>query len=254
MSYRYNTMGRWGRMIYRKLLPSVPSQYTLGEVDDICAVRLVPREKLESYFTHCINLLRQVRGNDVGDYLEFGVFNGTSLGDAYLTAKKLHAPMRFFGFDAFEGLPPESEQEDAGVWKKGFYTCSFDQLQVCLKRKDIDPNDIHWVKGWYKETLTPALAVQQQINPGIVFIDCDTYSSSKSALDFLTPLIKKPVIISLDDWRLYDLDLKGEGEYRSFNEFLEANSHFETKEIGTYKRNARSFLITPKEIKGTRYL
>ncbi len=247
MSYRYNLIGRLGRIIYRKFLPSVPSPYTLGYVEDICAVRLVPTNKLQSYFTNCINILRKIKGNNIGDYLEFGVFNGTSLSDAYLTANKMNTPMRFFGFDAFEGLPAESEKEDDGVWGKGFYACSFDQLKECLRHKKINPDDIHWVKGWYKDTLNQTIVDKHQItNPGIVFIDCDTYSSSKSALDFLAPLIKQPVIISLDDWRLYDLDLKGEGEYRSFNEFIEANTHLRVTEIETYKRNARSFLIIPK--------
>lgn len=249
MSYRYSSIGKIGRKIYRKFLPSIPSSYTLGHVENICAVRLVPTEKLQSYFTNCINILHKLRGEDVGDYLEFGVFNGTSLSDAYLVSKKLnaHAQMRFFGFDAFEGLPEESEKEDKGVWKKGFYTCTFEQLQECLKGKGINSQDIQWVKGWYKDTLVPETAEKYQINnPGIVFIDCDTYSSSKSVLDFLAPLIKKPVIISLDDWRLYDLDLKGEGEYRSFNEFLELNPNFHTEEIMTYKRNARSFLVIPR--------
>lgn len=246
MNYRYNKLERFLKIIYRKLFPSVPSSYTLGKIDNICDVRLVPTEKLQSYFTNCINILRELKGDDIGDYLEFGVFNGTSLSDAYITSQKLNANMRFFGFDAFEGLPEESEKEDAGVWKKGFYTCSFEQLQECLKMKNINPDNINWVKGWYKDTLTSDTLDKYKIsNPGIVFIDCDTYSSSKSVLDFLTPIIKRPVIISLDDWRLYDLDIKGEGEYRSFNEFLEKNSTFKVKEIKTYKRNSRSFLIIP---------
>ena len=148
MSYRYNPISRLYRQIYRKFLPSVPSAYTLGQVDDICAVRFTPTEKLQEYFTDCINILRKLKGENIGDYLEFGVFNGASLSDVYLTAKKLGAQMKFFGFDAFEGLPADSEKEDVGVFKKGFYTCSFDQLGVCLNRKNINLDDITWVKGW----------------------------------------------------------------------------------------------------------
>jgi O-methyltransferase len=245
MNYRYNAVGRIGRRLYRALWPSVPSLYTSGPVEDICSIRFVPPKKFQKYFSDCIRILKEVRGEDIGDYLEFGVFNGGSLSDMYAAAKKEGVTTRFFGFDSFEGLPAESEDADDGAFKKGFYTCSFEDLQTCLRRNGVDSEEIIWIKGWYSDTLTPSLAAQYSFNPGIVLIDCDTYGSSKSTLDFLAPLITKPTIIALDDWRLYDLDLKGEGEYRSFNEFLENNSHLRAKEIGSYKRNSRSFLVTP---------
>ena len=247
MSYRYNPIQKLFIRFYRKFRPTINSPYTIGPVDDICAVQLVNPQKMQTYFTECISLLRKLRGKDIGDYLEFGVFNGTSLSNMYLAAKKSDMSiMRLFGFDAFEGLPPGSEKGDAGVFQQGFYTCSFPQLENCLQRKGISPKDIIWVKGWYKDTLNKGLATKYNINPGIILIDCDTYGSSKSVLDFLAPLIKKPVIVALDDWRLYDLDLKGEGEYKSFNEFVESNPNLQINEIDTYKRNSRSFLVVPK--------
>jgi hypothetical protein len=246
MSYRYGPVKKLLIKLWRKLRPSVDSPYTIGPVDDICAVQLVDPEKMQNFFADCINTLRSLRGDEIGDYLEFGVFNGTSLSNMYFAARRCGlSSMRLIGFDAFEGLPLESEKEDAGVFRKGFYTCSFSQSEECLLRKNINPDDITWVKGWYRDTLNQETAEKYNIKPGIVFIDCDTYSSSKSALDFIAPLIVDPVIISLDDWRLYSLDIKGGGEYKSFNEFLETNLHFRAKEIKTYKRNSRTFLITP---------
>ncbi len=245
-SYRYSWFQNLGIRIHRLLSPSINSPYTIGPVDDICSVYLVPPEKMQSFFEDCIKRLRALKGDDIGDYLEFGVFNGASLSSAYTALKRLNISNRVFGFDGFAGLPPESESEDDGVWKKGFYSCSFEQLEECLKRKGINPDEMYWVKGWYKDTLTPDTAKKHNItNPGIVFVDCDTYSSSKSVLDFVAPLIKRPVIICLDDWRLNDLDVKGLGEYKSFNEFLEVNTRFKAEEIPSYKRNSRSFLIIP---------
>ena len=88
---------------------------------------LVPAENLKSFFTSAIQKLQSIKGNHIGDYLEFGIFNGSSISSMYLTCKKLGLDsVRFFGFDAFEGLPASSENEDDGVWKKGFYACSFD--------------------------------------------------------------------------------------------------------------------------------
>jgi hypothetical protein len=231
--------------LYRKLRPSVNSPYTLGPVADICAVQLVYPSKLRAFFDNCIGILKRERGGEVGDYLEFGVFNGTSLSSMYRATKEAGlASTRFFGFDAFEGLPPGSEKGDAGVFKPGFYTCSYPQLEECLRKRQLDPQDFVFIKGWYNETLTSELKQKYHFAPGLIFIDCDTYDSSKVVLDFVAPLITQPTIISFDDWRLYDLDVKGEGEYRAFNEFIEANPRFKVKEIATYKRNARTFLVT----------
>ncbi|MCW1930511.1 MAG: TylF/MycF family methyltransferase [Candidatus Kerfeldbacteria bacterium] len=245
-TYRYSPLTRILKEIYRAWNPVPRSPWTAGEVADMCAVNLVPPETLVEFFTACVKRLRQLKGDNIGDYLEFGVFNGNSIGSMALVRKQMQLEsMRLFGFDAFEGLPAGSENEDDGVWKKGFYACSFEQLQECLRRRGVDTNDITWVKGWYTETLNPHTAEQHALNNfGIVFIDCDTYSSSKAVLDFLASRITRPLIICLDDWKLNDLDIKGMGEYKSFNEFLENNPRFHAQEIPSYNRKSKSFLIT----------
>ena len=120
-------------------------------------------------------------------------------------------------------------------------------MKECLRRRGVDPEDITWVCGWYDSMLTKETAKKYKLdNLGIVFVDCDTYSSSKSALDFIGPLITKPVIICFDDWKLNNLDLKGMGEYKSFNEFLDLNSHLKAEEIKSCNRKSKSFLVTLK--------
>lgn len=248
MTYRYNKLQILAKKCYRYFFPVPRSPYTIGEIEDICAVNLVPPEKLLSFFDDCITLLQKTKGEEIGNYLEFGIFNGSSIGSMYLAAQKKDLKsMRFFGFDAFEGLPAGSENEDDGVWKKGFYMCSFDKMGQCLARRNIDSNKITWIKGWYDKTLNQELIATHSIKKlGIIFIDCDTYSSSKTVLDFIAPLIKEEVIICLDDWKLNDLDIKEMGEYKSFNEFLEANPHLIAKEIKSYNRKSRSFLVKPR--------
>ncbi len=250
MSFRYHPIKRWSKKLYRKLNPVPESPWTEGEVDDICKIHLVPPEKLKTFFTDCIKTLQKIKGKDVGDYLEFGVFNGSSIGSAYLAAKKMKVgSMRFLGFDAFKGLPSETNKEH-DILKKGFYACSFKKMEECLKRRRIDSTSFIWVKGWYDKTLNAKTAKKYKItNPGIVFIDCDTYSSSRAVLKFIAPLIKNPLIICLDDWKLYDMDIKGTGEYKAFNEFLEKNTHLKAKEIKGYNRKSKSFLILPNKNK-----
>ena len=247
MNYRYNSFQKFWKIIYRHFCPVATSPWTKWHVDDICDINLVPPEKLKSFFSRCIQILQNIKGEDIGDYLEFWVFNGSSLSSMYLTANKMKLnSMRFFGFDAFQGLPAWSEKEDDGVWEKWFYACSFDDMANCIRRKNIDPDDIHWIKWRYSDTLNATLVENYSLtNIAIVFIDCDTYSSSKTVLDFLSPLICSPAIFCFDDRKLNDLDIKGMGEYRSFNEFLETNKHLQAKEIQSYNRKSKSFLITP---------
>ena len=190
MGFRYNPIQRWAKIIYRKFNPIPGSPWTKGHVDDICKINLVPIEKLKVFFEDCIKILQKTKGKDIGDYLEFGVFNGSSIGSACLTAKKINLKsMRFFGFDSFKGLPPGTNEEH-DVLQKGFYGCSFEQMKKCLKRRGVDASKITWIKGWYKDTLNDKTIKSKKIGDvGIVFIDCDTYTSSNQVLVFLAPLI-----------------------------------------------------------------
>lgn len=248
MNYRYSPLKRSLKKFYRRFFPVPTSPWTAGHVEDICAVNLVPPQKLINFFGKCISILSSKKGEDIGDYLEFGVFNGNSIGSMYLACRAAQTKStRLFGFDAFEGLPANSEKEDDGVWKKGFYTCSFEQMQNCLQRRNVPPDEIIWVKGWYDNTLNKETIERYNLrNLGIVFVDCDTYSSSKAVLDFISPLITKPVIICFDDWKLNDLDIKEMGEYKSFNEFLDKNPHLKVQEIKSYNRKSRTFILEPR--------
>lgn len=99
----------------------------MGYVEDICAINLVSPETLKGFFEECVKKLQTIKGNNIGDYLEFGVFNGSSLSSMYLTAKKLNlTSMRFYVFDAFEGLPAGAEKEDE---KNGFV---FDEIRYSI--------------------------------------------------------------------------------------------------------------------------
>ncbi len=191
MGPKYNSLTRFAKGLFRIIFPIPKSPWTTGPVENICAVNLVPPEKLVGFFQDCLMTLESLKGKNIGDYLEFGVFNGNSIGSMYLASKAENLNMRLFGFDAFEGLPAQSENEDDGVWKKGFYHCSFEQMKECLKRRNINPDQITWINGWYQNTLNSETITKYNLrNLGIVFIDCDTYSSSKAVLDFIGPLIK----------------------------------------------------------------
>jgi hypothetical protein len=176
-SFRYGQTTKRLKKAYRKIFPVPQTTYGPRKIEDICAVNFVSPKVLHSFFKSSIKRLRKERGADIGDYLEFGVYNGTSLASMYLACKDLSVPStRFFGFDAFEGLPPDSENEDGGVWRKGFYKCTFEQMIGCIEKRGVDPKEINWVRGW-----TRWFGDVSQ-NGGILTIKSDTTSNGSGAL------------------------------------------------------------------------
>ncbi len=89
MNFRYSPIKRVVKKIYRKFIPVPISPYTAGHVANICAVNLVPAEKLISFFQDYISKLQKIKGEDIGDYLEFGIFNGNSIGSMYLAKNNM---------------------------------------------------------------------------------------------------------------------------------------------------------------------
>ena len=247
-TYKYSVIECNLRKLYRIFFPVPKSPWTSGFVDDICSVNLVPPQKLVSFFKSCINVLQSIKGQDIGDYLEFGVFNGNSIGSMYIANNELGIKStRFFGFDSFEGLPKNSEKDDGGVWKQGFYSCTQNQTKKCLVNRGINIDSINLIPGWYDKTLNSDLIEKLKItNIGIVFVDCDTYISTKTVLNFIAPLIKSPMIICFDDWKLNNLDIKQLGEYKAFNEFMESNPKIVAKEINLYNRKSKTFILKIK--------
>ena len=81
--------------------------------------RLVDADLLTARFVEALRLLA-ANHIEVGDYLEFGVFNGTSMccmHRALNTVGNRHS--RLIGFDSFEGLPEVAARDSAGHWRPG---------------------------------------------------------------------------------------------------------------------------------------
>jgi O-methyltransferase len=198
-----------------------------------------------------------------GDYLEFGVFRGARMTQAYSTARFLHKyvsgskdpylnkasaqnleTMRFIGFDSFEGLPKataidvlKGQEEWIG---EGGYRCTLDEIKGFLPKKGLTDGRIKLVKGWFNESLTPATKTQLELKAAsIVYIDSDYYESAVPALEFVTDLLVDGSILIFDDWFLFR-GRSDRGEQRAFYEWKERH-RIDAKEFvpGT----AMSFMI-----------
>ena len=209
--------------------------------------RLVPEQEFRALLSRGFASLVQRVGRDgFGDYLEFGVYNGTSLTCVY---RELDAcglgRVRLFGFDSFQGLPPDARLEDEGRWRPGSCCSPLDFTQAVLESEGLDLSRVTLVPGWFRDTLDDATIRRHAIRKAsVIMIDCDLYSAAKEALNFCAPLIRDHALVLFDEYRPYGLDGKLAGERRAFDEFLREWGCFEAHAFGSYIRRAEAFLVS----------
>lgn len=208
--------------------------------------QLVPEVEFRMKLIECLGKLKDTRDStDFGDYLEFGVFNGTSLACAYHAFAEvgLHE-VRLFGFDSFEGLPEQADSDDEGVWLPGEFACSIDVTKRNLSRRGVDWRRVFLIEGWFDTTLTPTLLEQYELRKiSVAMIDCDIYSSTATSLNFIEPLIQDQAVIIFDDWYALGLAGKKLGQARAFEEFLARHRDLTAQPLGGYNKNSLIFHI-----------
>jgi len=125
-------------------------------------------------------LLMKIGDDELGDYLEFGVYNGSTLAIMHdLLERRGRGGSRLFGFDSFEGLPPEANVQDNNIWMSGQYRCPEDFARAFLTERGVDWQRVVLIKGWFSDTCKPSTKTQHKMTKaGIVMIDSDLYSSA----------------------------------------------------------------------------
>ena len=206
---------------------------------------VVPAAEFESFLT---GHLRRMSGDLVlaGDYMEFGVYLGTSLGAAVRAFDSCGlGGWRFFGFDSFAGLPDDAERDG---WVPGLYAASRSVAEWHLRRLGV-LDRVTLVEGWFDETLTPATIEKQQLERVLVaMVDCDTYGSAATALRFVEPLLAPRCLVILDDW--YTMNPSGdlvEGERRAFEELLADCPQWMSVDLGRVGFCGRAFELCRNE-------
>ncbi len=206
-------------------------------------LQLVPQEALTERFAWALEFLQRKLGTDLGSYLEFGVYNGSSM-LCLLEALRLAGdpPMRLYGFDSFQGLPPAAVHDDGGVWQAGQFSCPrhFAEKRISSARNHGHPVEL--IEGWYADTLSHG-DIYGIGSASLVMIDSDTYSSAQLALAFSAGLLTNPAIIMFDDWRLNDLDVKSLGEYRAFKEWVGQYPEIRVENVRSYNRKSVTLIL-----------
>ncbi len=124
------------------------------------------------------------------DYLEFGVFSGTTM--RHWTQRSTHERSRFIGFDTFTGLPEEWRRL-GGVTPPG--TFSADGKVPALE----DPR-VQFEKGLFQQTADGFLARFRRQRQLVINVDCDLYSSTLFVLTRFHSIIETGTVIIFDEF------------------------------------------------------
>lgn len=133
--------------------------------------------------------------------LEFGVFHGRSL---RLIADRVKRNVH--GFDSFRGLPENwTPRTPAGSYS----------TEGRIPRL---PEHVELHQGWFQDSL-PEFVRGEKRPVRLAHLDCDLYSSTRTVLENLLPLLRKGSVLVFDDYLGYPE--WRDHEHRAFHEFAD---------------------------------
>ena len=180
-----------------------------------------------------------------GDVLEFGVGSGASfcLIYRYIERTDTTRSRRFLLFDSFTGLPEGRYEDQHPQWTRGAW--AFDQSFVLERshRYGVDLARVILTAGYFESTLMADLAPRLAVKRiALLHIDCDLYSSTKTALDFVTPYVQDGTVVLLDDYFCYSGN-PARGESAAFREWYLKND-ITAVQWQAYSCHGNSYLLT----------
>jgi len=143
-----------------------------------------------------------IREGVPGDFIETGAWRG---GASILMRAALEAyadkSRQVWVADSFEGLPKAdgryAQDEGDPHWKNNdFLSVSLEQVKANFSRYGLLDERVHFLKGWFKDTL-PTAPIEKL---AILRLDGDMYSSTMDSLVNLYPKLSKNGYIIIDDY------------------------------------------------------
>jgi O-methyltransferase len=172
--------------------------------------------------------------NIPGACIECGVLDG---GTAALIAHATAGSGRAIHlFDAWQGLPEATAEDgdDAKQWA-GQVVGSPRRVRNVLSALNIDPQRVHFHKGWFNETFPqadiPAVA--------LAHIDCDFYEPTKLCLERWYGVLSAGGYMQFDDYAAF------QGCRKAVDEFLAAHRELKLQTLGEFGAKAYYFQKPP---------
>jgi len=173
-------------------------------------------KRLSTFDAAFSSIAKQVK---VVHYLEFGVARGTSFISAYESAAQCDLDCHLFAFDSFEGLPCG----EGNVFAKGDYSYPENYFRAFVSKAGVPPHRMVTIPGFFENSLTPELYDRLGLRRGVhcIHIDSDLYTSAKTVLQWLLPILDSGSVIIFDDWFAFDHmpDPENYGEQKAFKEW-----------------------------------
>ena len=170
-----------------------------------------------------------------GDYLEFGVYKGTSLITFYNLFKASGlSEIRLFAFDAFRGLP----NDEGKVFQKGEFFFPKQSFVKRIRKSGVEPEKVVIVEGYFNVSLTDRVKKDNNLNKAaIIHVDCDLYESTVDVLKFCRELVQDGTVLIFDDYLSFqtETDPTQYGEEKAFKAWELYPLFEEIYEIGVSK-------------------
>ena len=172
-----------------------------------------------------------------GDYLEFGVFTGSSFVFTVKANRQMRSisdiKTRFFGFDSFSGFGAVSSTDQHPFYQDNTFSVDAQKVIDNIKRQTKGA-EVTIVPGFFEETLTKKSARDYGITLArVVFIDCDLFDPALLALEFVQPLLQKGTVLIMDDYYSYRGDPKL-GVQGAFAEFSRRHPEYVWRRVYDY--------------------
>jgi hypothetical protein len=145
-----------------------------------------------------------------GSVVECGVFRGFGL----MAWAKLSAMLepenltrRIYGFDTFEGFPSLGPRDESGFTsaKRGdLYADSHQELTELIREYDRDRflghiSKVELVRGDMVKTIPEFVKSHPHLVVSLLFVDCDVFEPTKTALETLVPRMPKGAVLAFDE-------------------------------------------------------
>ena len=148
-------------------------------------------------FRHVFEML-EFNGID-GDYAEFG-YGSRTFSLAYWESRRAGLRPKLWGFDSFQGLPPQSANDGHVRWIAGTMKSEVAEAHRHARWLGLRGGDYELASGFFCDTLTSG---REPRNIAFAYVDCDLFDSTLNVLRFLVARIKHGMVIAFDDYFCY---------------------------------------------------
>ena len=183
-----------------------------------------------------------------GDYVEFGVYEGTSFIAAFENDRRLRprsVPARaFWGFDSFEGgFKYFDERDRHPFFREGEFASSYELVRRRVGRHLGNRAPWKLVAGYFEQSLAGQTAVDMGIPAiAVALVDCDLGTPARLALDFMRPALQNGTVLILDDYFAYR-GSTNTGVAGAFADFQAAHPNLVFRRFFDYGHGGQGFIL-----------